>query len=68
MKQISSEIEINASQERVWQVLTDFPALSEWNPFVRSVEGDLEAGQRLKVYLNRHFPYQAGSVQRTHNP
>ena len=26
MKQISSDIEINASPKRVWQVLTDFPA------------------------------------------
>ena len=51
MKQISSDIEINASLERVWQVLTDFPALPEWRPFVRSVEGELEVGQRLKVYL-----------------
>lgn len=51
MKQVSSEIEINASPERVWQVLTDFPAFSEWNPFLRSVEGELEVGQRLKVYI-----------------
>lgn len=51
MKQISSEIEINASPERVWQVLTDFSALPNWNPFIRSVEGDLNVGDRLKVYI-----------------
>ncbi|MCH8207186.1 MAG: SRPBCC domain-containing protein [Chloroflexi bacterium] len=51
MKQISSEIEINASPERVWQVLTDFPALPDWNPFIRSAEGDLNVGDRLKVYI-----------------
>ncbi len=51
MKQISSEIEINASPERVWQVLTDFSALLDWNPFIRSVEGELSVGERLKVYL-----------------
>ena len=51
MKQISSEIEIDASPERVWQVLTDFSALPNWNPFIRSVEGDLNVGDRLKVYI-----------------
>jgi len=51
MKHISSEIEINASPEQVWQVLTDFSVLPDWNPFIRSVEGDLNVGDRLKVYI-----------------
>ncbi len=51
MKQMSSEIEINATPEQVWQVLTDFSALPDWNPFIRSVEGDLNVGERLKVYI-----------------
>ncbi len=51
MKQISSEIEINASPEQIWQALTDFSALPDWNPFIRSVEGDLNVGDRLKVYI-----------------
>ncbi len=51
MKQMSSEIEINASPEQVWQVLTDFSALPDWNPFIRSIEGDLNVGDRLKVYI-----------------
>ncbi len=40
MVQISTEIEINASPERVWQVLTDFPSLPDWNPFLQTAEGD----------------------------
>ena len=51
MKQMSSEIEINASPEQVWQILTDFSAIPEWNPFMRSAEGELNVGGRLKVYL-----------------
>ncbi len=46
MKKISSDIEINASPETVWEALTD-----DWNPFIRSMEGDLTVGGRLKVYL-----------------
>ena len=51
MKKISSDIEINASPERVWQVLSDAASIPEWNPFIRSMEGDLTVGSRLKVYL-----------------
>jgi hypothetical protein len=51
MKRLSSEIEISAPPERVWQVLTDFAAVPGWNPFIRSVEGELKTGERLRVHL-----------------
>ena len=51
MKEMSTEIEINASADRVWQVLTDFSALPEWNPFMRSAEGEVAVGARLKIFL-----------------
>ncbi len=51
MKRISTEIEVNASPERVWQVLTDFQALPDWNPFMQRAEGELRAGERLSVRL-----------------
>lgn len=51
MRKISSGIAIQASPERVWQILTDKSALSDWNPFIRSMEGDLNVGSRLKVYI-----------------
>ena len=51
MKEIHTEIEINASEEKVWRVLTDFAAYPKWNPFVRIVEGDVSVGARLQVYI-----------------
>ena len=51
MKQLRSQIEIQATPERVWQVLTNFSAFPDWNPFIRSVEGDLEKGARLRVHI-----------------
>ena len=51
MKQLTSDIEINASPEHVWKVLTDFPALGEWSPFVRSIDGRLAVGETLKIYI-----------------
>ena len=33
-KQLRTHIDIHASPERVWQVLTDFAAYPDWNPFI----------------------------------
>ena len=51
MKEIRTEIEIEASPERVWEVLTDLATFPEWNPFVRRVSGELKAGEKIKVHI-----------------
>ena len=51
MKEISTEIGISAPPGKVWEVLTDFPAFPQWNPFMQSAEGELMAGAELKVRL-----------------
>jgi hypothetical protein len=51
MKQIRKEIEINASAERVWRILTDFEAYPQWNPFIKEISGELKVGSTLNVYL-----------------
>ncbi len=51
MKEIRTEIAINASAERVWTVLTDFASFPQWNPFITSAEGELTPGQTLTVRL-----------------
>jgi len=40
-------IDIDATPERVWQVLTDLPAYAEWNPFIAEASGTLAVGERL---------------------
>ena len=42
-------VDIDATPERVWQVLTDLPAYSEWNPFITRAEGTFVEGGRLSV-------------------
>jgi hypothetical protein len=51
MKQLLTEIEINAPPERVWRLLTDFAGFPEWNPFIRRAIGEPRKGAQLEVYL-----------------
>jgi uncharacterized protein YndB with AHSA1/START domain len=51
MKEIHTEIEIDAPAEKVWRVLTDFAAYPEWNPFVRRLEGEVRVHARLQVHV-----------------
>ena len=52
MKQfIKTEIIIRASNEQVWDILTDFAAYPSWNPFIIAIEGKLQTGSRLKNTL-----------------
>jgi hypothetical protein len=48
---LQTEIEIEASPERVWQTLTDFAAYPQWNPFIVRIEGALAVGARLKAMM-----------------
>ena len=51
MKELRSEIEIDAPPERVWQVLIDFEAYPEWNEFITSIKGEPTVGSRLTVHI-----------------
>jgi hypothetical protein len=51
MRQISTQIEIDASDTKVWAVLTDFKRYPEWNPFIRKLEGRPEVGERLTAII-----------------
>ncbi len=52
MKQIETEIIIEATVEKVWQVLTDFKNHQKWNPFIQSISGSKKEGEKLTVYIN----------------
>ncbi|MCJ2543251.1 SRPBCC domain-containing protein [Thermostichus vulcanus] len=51
MKEISTSIDIHASAGKVWQILMDFPAYEQWNPFIRSIEGQAMEGSQLQVHI-----------------
>lgn len=51
MKELNTEIDIEAAPEIVWAILMDFAAYPEWNPFVVSIAGESRLGARLETRL-----------------
>ncbi|MFA5983268.1 MAG: SRPBCC domain-containing protein [Methylococcaceae bacterium] len=51
MLEIRTELEIHATPEQIWNILTDFTTYAEWNPFIRSIQGVAEPDKRLKVSI-----------------
>jgi hypothetical protein len=51
LKEINTELEIMASSERVWQVLTDFPNFGKWNPVIIEINGKAKVNTKLEIHL-----------------
>ena len=52
MKELRTQIEIQAPHQRVWETLTDFESYPLWNPFIQEIHGKLEVGEQLEVHLS----------------
>jgi hypothetical protein len=63
LKEIRTEIDIKASAEKVWEVLTDFNNFPQWNPFIRQINGDPKVGTKLKIHL-----HTSSGKSRTYRP
>lgn len=50
-RRIETDIDINAPASRVWVFLTDFAQMPSWNPFIKSISGNLAQGARLAVHI-----------------
>lgn len=51
VKELHTEIEIDASAEKVWHILTEFEKFPQWNPFIRRISGELKVGARIEVHM-----------------
>jgi hypothetical protein len=47
MKEVYTDIRINAPVDKVWNILTDLSANQSWNPFIVQSIGKAELGERL---------------------
>lgn len=50
-KEIKSEIQIHATPERIWNILTAFDKYPGWNPFIKSIQGHVKVGEKIVVRL-----------------
>jgi uncharacterized membrane protein len=62
---ISTSVEIDAPKQLVWDVLTDFSAYREWNPYMENATPVLVA--LAKPFLNKE-KNQAGYEGFNHDP
>lgn len=63
--EVEAHVEIEASPEQVWAVLTDFSAYPIWNPFIYPVQGEPRPGTTLEITIHpgsRSIAYQATVV------
>lgn len=49
MKENRNEIEIQATPEKIWAVLTDLEKYAEWNPLLYRAEGKVALGERVNI-------------------
>lgn len=51
MREVRTELEINAAIDRVWRALVDFESYRDWNPFIQRASGNPVVGEKLEIYL-----------------
>ncbi|MEM9297982.1 MAG: SRPBCC domain-containing protein [Bacteroidota bacterium] len=49
MKELRTEVDINAPASKIWSILMDFDRYPEWNPFIISIRGKAHLRERLDV-------------------
>jgi hypothetical protein len=50
-KEIKTEILIHTAPSKVWSVLTNFKSYPQWNPFIKSITGEVEVGKRITARI-----------------
>jgi hypothetical protein len=51
VREIRTEIEIDASPEYVWGMLIDFNKYPRWNPLIHSISGNIKPGARVEAQI-----------------
>lgn len=51
LREIRTEIQIEATADKVWEVLTDFSRYPEWNPFMKYLKGKPLEGTKIEVKM-----------------
>ena len=51
MKELRTEIVIQATPEKVWKILTSLDEYAQWNPFLNNVVGVAQVGEPVELVL-----------------
>jgi hypothetical protein len=51
MKRIETQVDLPAEPSVVWEQLVDTDSIGSWNPFITSLSGVIEVGERLQVRI-----------------
>lgn len=51
-KEIKTEILINVTPTKVWSILTNFENYPSWNPFIKSIKGDVKVGNKITARID----------------
>jgi hypothetical protein len=51
VKEVRTEIEINADPGKVWKILTDFEKYDQWNPFINRIIGQAKQGGKIEIHI-----------------
>lgn len=49
--ELKTDITIHATPEQIWSVFADFDKYNEWNPFIKSITGNLELNKKFNAEL-----------------
>ena len=49
--EINTDVVIEANPEKVWKVLTNFDNYPNWNPFIKSINGDVKVGNTIIIRI-----------------
>jgi hypothetical protein len=59
MKEYRTTVTIRSTLPTVWDILTDGPGYTHWNPEINRVDGKIALGQKIKAHVVLH----GGKVQ-----
>jgi hypothetical protein len=51
MRAITATVDLDATPEHVWDVLTDTDGHAAWNPFITKMAGTVEVGKKLDIRI-----------------
>jgi len=49
MHELCTQVEIQASADKVWHILTDLDKFPEWNPFIHHAIGKAKVGEKVDI-------------------